>query len=214
MRDALATIDNLNHEVSKGSEELRQVRATLDREVSRSKADLRQAIRYIGQLQHENQRSKDYIDGLQNELNNVRQQLEDAKTLSVVRGKELFGAQVDTLSISEVSEKVTALNDENFLAAATLGKAFIHKSHETNLDAAAAESQEMVGEKLTNILIAQSQKLEAEVNPLLVQTVLEIIMVKFCVSKIQSSYPGDSRFSYSEISSTGKHCIDSKSSSS
>ena len=59
-------------------------------------------------------------------MNVRRQQLEDAKALSEVHEKELFDAQVDTLSISEVSEKVTTLNlnlnDENFQAAATLGR--------------------------------------------------------------------------------------------
>jgi len=96
-----------------------------------------------------------------------------------------------------VGEKVAALNEEIFQAAATLGESLIHKRHElsqADLDAAAAVSQEMVGEKVTNILINQSlaQKGEPEVNPLLVQVVLQIFMVKFCVSKIQPWCPGDS----------------------
>ena len=46
------------------------------------------------------------MDVLQDELNTVHQQLEDAEHLSEVRGKELVGAQVfltkaDTISISE-----------------------------------------------------------------------------------------------------------------
>ena len=158
-------------------------------------------------------------------MNIVHQQLEDAKNLSQVRGKELFGGQVfltkaATLSISKVGEKVTALNEENFQAAATLGEALIHEIYmgrsfrvsETDLYAlATAESKEMVGEKLTNTLIAQSWISEPEVNPLLVQVVLQIFMVKFCVSKIQSYNPGDSPIKiflaalYSEIRSTGKH---------
>jgi hypothetical protein len=119
-----------------------------------------------------------------------------------------------------VGEKVTPLNEEIFQAAATLGEALtIHKRHglsQKELDAAAVVSKEMVGEKVTNILIAQAQKPETEVNPLLVQVVLQIFMVKFCVSKIQSWYPGDSYIGeflsaiYSEIHSTGKHRIDSK----
>ena len=178
---------------------------------------MRQASRFIGNLQHENQRFKDSISGFQNELNIVHQQLEDAKT--EVRRKELFGAhalstKADILSISEVGEKVTSLNEEIFQAAATLGETLIHKRYEvsqTEFDAAVAESQEMIGEKLTNILIAQSRKPEPEVNPLLVQVVLQIFMVNFCVSKIQSWYLGDSAIGefltaiYSEIRSTGKH---------
>jgi hypothetical protein len=58
------------------------------------------------------------------------------------------------LSISEVGEKVTALNEGSFQAAASLGEALIHKRHEvsqTDLEAAVAVSQEMIGEKMTKI---------------------------------------------------------------
>ena len=71
-------------------------------------------------------------------------------------------------------------------------------------------AREMVGEKMTNILIAQAQKKEPRVDPLLVQVVLQIYMVNFCVSKTQSWYPGDTAIGeflstiYSEIQSTGK----------
>ena len=148
------------------------------------------------------------------ELINVHQQLEDAKSLSEVRGKKLFGAQVDTLSISKVGAKVTALNKDIFQAAATLGETLVYKRRElsqTDLDAASVVSHGIVGEKMTSILINQSQKSEREVNPLLVQVVLQIVLVNFCVSKIQSWYPGDSSIGgflsaiYSEIHSTGKY---------
>jgi hypothetical protein len=85
------------------------------------------------------------------------------------------------------------------------------------LDAAAAESQEMVGEKMTKILITQSlaQNPESEINPVLLQVVLRIFMVKFCVSKIQSWYQDSDNSAageilsgiYSEIRSTGMHRI-------
>jgi len=155
---------------------------------------LRYASQYIDHLLRENQRSKDSINSFQNELKNVYQQLEDAKALSEVRGKKLFGAEVDILSISEVGEKITALNEENFQAAATLGEALIHKRREpfqTDLESAVAVSKEMIGEKMTDILVTQAQKPEAEVNPLLVQVVLQVFMTKFCISKIRSWYPGD-----------------------
>jgi hypothetical protein len=207
--------------------ELRQTRTVLGNhkhELGRVTGELRETNHHYGVLQHQNQRLKDSINGLQNELMNVNQQLEYAKNLSEVRGKELVGSQVfltkaDTLSISEVGEKVTALNEEIFQAAATLGEALIHKRHElsqTESEAAPAVSQEMVGEKMMNTLISQSQKPESEVNPLLVQVVLQILMVKFCISKIQSWYPSDSGIGeflsaiYSDIRSTGKHRIDSK----
>ena len=92
-------------------------------------------------------------------LIDVHQQLENAKKTLQVRRKKLLGAQVDALSTSEVGKKVTALNEENFQAATTLGEALIHRHREpsqTDLDAAAA----MVGEKMTNDLITQSQRPE------------------------------------------------------
>ncbi|KAF8805137.1 hypothetical protein BYT27DRAFT_7192783 [Phlegmacium glaucopus] len=49
----------------------------------------------------------------------------------------------------------------------------------------------MVLSTISNILITQGQKPEPEVNPLLVQVVLQVFMVKFCASKIQSWYPSD-----------------------
>ena len=77
----------------------------------------------LNHVQHEIQRLKDTNIGLQNELNNVNQQLEDAKALYGVCGKELFGARVfltkAEFSTSEMGEKVTALNEEIFHVAAT-----------------------------------------------------------------------------------------------
>jgi hypothetical protein len=214
----------MREELNRTREELRQTRKFYKRELGRVTGELRETNRHYGVLQHQNQRLKDSINGLQNELMNVNQQLEYAKNLSEVRGKELVDSQVfltkaDTLSISEVGEKVTALNEEIFQAAATLGEALIHKRHElsqTDLEAVPPVCQEMVGEKMMNTLISQSHKPEPEVNPLLVQVVLQILMVKFCASKIQSWYPNDSGIGeflsaiYSEIRSTGKHRIDSK----
>ena len=207
-------------------DELTQARATIknyDRELRRRNEELRQASQIIDHLQHENQLSKDSFNGLQNELNNVHQQLADAEALCEVRTKELYGAQAfltkaDTLSISEVGERVTALNEEISRAAATLGEEIIHKRRElsqTELDAASVISQEILGKKMSNTLMALSQQPNSEVNPLLVQVVLQILIVKFCVSKILSWYPGDSSIGnflsaiYSKIHTTGKHCIDS-----
>ena len=221
----------LKEEYHRTRDELRQAHVIIenyDRELRKRTGELHKGGHHpTGPNDLQPGSSKDSITDLQNELINVHQQLEDAKALSEVRGKELldtrvFLDKVDTLSISisEVGEKVTALNEENFQAAATLGEALIYKRYELSqkdLDKAAAGSQKMAGEKMTKLLITtQSQKPEPEVNPLLVQAVLQIFMVKFCVSKIQSWYPGDSIIGgflsaiYSEIRSTGKHRIDSK----
>jgi hypothetical protein len=217
------TYYNLN---DRTRDELKQARTDIqnyDRELKRRNGELHQANQIIDSLRHDNQRLTDTNRSLQNELINVHQQLEDAKNLSEVHEKELVDSpalltKADTSSISEICEKVTALNEKIFQAAATLGDALVHKHREvsqTDLEAAAAVSQEMVGGKMTKLLIAQSQKPEPEVNPLLVQVVLQIFMVKFCVSKIQSWYPGNPAIGdflskiYSQIRSTGKHRIDS-----
>lgn len=54
----------------------------------------------------------DFIGDLQN-LAKVHQKF-DAKTLSDVSGPHVFSIEADTLSIWEVGEKLTALNEENF----------------------------------------------------------------------------------------------------
>jgi molecular chaperone GrpE (heat shock protein) len=210
----------LKEEYYRIRDELRQSLAIIenyDRELKRGNGALRQTSQYVGHLQHECQLSKDSNNDLQNELNDVHQQLKDAKTLSDLSGSQ--SSKDDTLSISDVGEIVAILDEEIFQAAATLGEFLIHKHHElsqADLVAAVAVSQEMVGGKVTNVLMKQSlaQKGELEVNPLLVQVVLQIFMVKFCVSKLQSWYPGDSVIGdflatiHSEIRLTGKHRIE------
>ena len=197
---------------------IRNARASIDnydRVLRKRTNELRQANQQIVDLQQESQRSKDIISNLQN-LISAYQKL-DPKTLQV---SDVSGStKADTLSISEVGERVTALNEEIFQAAATLGESLIHKRYELSQvewEEAAALSQELVGEKLTNTLISQSKKPEQDVNPLLVQVVLQIFMVKFCVSKILSWYPGDSDIGgflsaiYTDIRLTGTHYIVSK----
>ena len=77
----------------------------------------------LNHVQHKIQQLKDTNISLQNELNNVNQQLEDAKALCGVCRKELFGAWVfltkAELLTLEMGEKVTALNEEIFHVAAT-----------------------------------------------------------------------------------------------
>ena len=218
--------DTYQNQYYRTRDELKQACDVLekyDHELKRKNGELRQASHTIENLHYGNQRSKDTISSLQNELINVRQRLENAKKLSDVHEKELVDSRAlltkaDTLSesISEVGKKVTALNEEIFqvASAAALGEDLVRKRREvsqTDLDAAAAVCQEMVGEKLTKLLIAQSRKPEPEVNPLLVQVVLQIFTVKFCIFKIQSCYSGDpaigeilSRMHDSQIGSTSK----------
>jgi hypothetical protein len=110
--------------------------------------ELRLANQNVDLLQQVSQRSKYYINGLQNELIIVHQLLlvvEDARNLSDVSGHQVFSTKADTLlSISEVGEKVTTLNKEIFQAAATLGIArHSSKKHPStpNTSATSASSQ-------------------------------------------------------------------------
>jgi predicted nucleic acid-binding Zn-ribbon protein len=112
----------LKEEYYRIRDENKQLRAVLenyDRELRRKNGELSKAGHFINHLQHEIQRSRDTINGFQNELNDVHQQLEDAKALSEVRGgknldAQVFSTKADTLSISEVGESVVALNEEIF----------------------------------------------------------------------------------------------------
>ena len=210
----------LKEELRQMKSELKQVRENHAHELQRTGEDLRNANTHINQLLQEKQRWNDQMNGLPNESNNVGQQLEHARTLSAVCGKDPFGAQVkvdDTLSISEVGEKVTALNREIVRAAAIVNDAVIHTPRQISqgsFDAACADSQEMVGLRIKNLLISQSHKQGHKINPLLVQIVLQIFLVNFCVSKIQPWFPsGDPTVGafldavYSQIRSTGEHLV-------
>jgi hypothetical protein len=88
-------------------------------------------------------------------------ELQEYKNISEIRGKELISAQVflrkaDLLSISDVKDKVNALNDENFQASASLGDALVHFKYELakeEWEAAYAEACRTVSEPLTRALV-------------------------------------------------------------
>ena len=211
----------LKEEHSRTRDELKQAKATIknnDRELRGRAEELCKANHDIEQLRLEKQRMKDVIGSLlQNEPNNIHGKVEDGRTLPDVLDGQDFSTEADTLSISEVGEKVAALNEEIYQAAATLAEALIRKRHKVSpradLVAADAECQDMVGEKITNLLISQSRK---PVNPLLVQVVLQILLVNFCASKIRSWYSSNTAIgefltaTYFEIRSTGTYIFDSK----
>ncbi|KAF8161573.1 hypothetical protein B0H34DRAFT_747493 [Crassisporium funariophilum] len=191
-------------ELQRTQNELRTLAGNLEAykcELRRSKWELRQATNQISELIHEKQRYKDHNSSLSHELMNVNRNLQDAKNLSDVRGKELLGSQVfltkaDSLSVSEVIDKVVALNEEIFQAAATLGESMVHHRYETSQEdmALAYESaRTTIGEPILDILVSQSQKPEPECNPLLVQVVLQVYIVNFCASKAASWYPSEDR---------------------
>jgi hypothetical protein len=193
----------------------------LEHEFRRARSDNANLHRTCFELDSENRRNKDTIRSLQHELTNTVRELQEYKNLSDIRGKELIGAQVfltkaDLLSISDVKDKVNALNDENFQASASLGDSLVHLKYEVakeEQEAAFAEVCRTVSEPLARALVKETQKPEPEVNPLLVQVVLEMYLVHFCSSKIESWFPGTRETSdflttvYSEIRRTGEFII-------
>ncbi|TFK22626.1 hypothetical protein FA15DRAFT_671321 [Coprinopsis marcescibilis] len=146
---------------------------------------------YIRRIEEENR-------GLKFELQNVKQQLSDAVNLSEVRGKELKGAQVfltkaDSLSTSDVVQKVLDLNDEIFQAAALLGETLAYQVYEDGVDRVEARqsliqgsmerARWMLGPRLAEILAKESLKPPKEAtNPLLVQIVMQSALTQWCYS--------------------------------
>ncbi|KAF8959228.1 hypothetical protein BDZ97DRAFT_1923060 [Flammula alnicola] len=172
-------------------------------DAQRLQEELKKARSHIYTLRHncqeldnERLRYKDHSITLKHELASVQRELEEYKTLSEIRGKELVGAQVfltkaDLLSISELVQKVNALNDENFQAAASFGDILVHRNHEwpkEQLEACYRGACEILGEPIAKILADNADK--PDINPLLVQVVLQITLVRFCALEIERWYQG------------------------
>ncbi len=174
---------------------------------------------YRGELQHlhgEVHRYREKNSALQTELNHVYEDLEASRQLSDVRGKELLGAQVfltkaDMLSVSELTQKVTDLNDETFQAAALLAESLTHQEATWSTDAEKAVScniaRNIIGEPMLRTL---TNTTEPEPNPLLVQLTVQICLTEFCRMKLETWYEGDSITNeflthiYGEIHKSGK----------
>jgi hypothetical protein len=182
-------------------EELQRTKARLQqlelefRRVKRENATLH---RNCFELDSENRRSKDTIRSLQCEITLTGREIQLYKELSEIRRRELVGAQVfsskaDLLAISDVKDQVNALNGESFQASASLGESLVHFKYElakAEWEAAFAQVCRTVSEPLARALVEETQKPEPEVNPLMVQVVLEMYLVSFCSSKIDSWSPG------------------------
>jgi hypothetical protein len=204
-------------------EELHRTRAKLQQleyEFRRARSDNANLHRTCFELDSENRRNQDTIRSLQHELTNVGRELQEYKDLYIHR-REVIGAQAflrkaDLLSISDVKDKVNALNDENFQASASLGDSLIHLKYELakeEQEAAFAEVCRTVSEPLARALVKETQKPEPKVNPILVQVVLEMYLVHFCSFKVESWFPGNRETSdflttiYGEIRRTGEFII-------
>ncbi|KJA20500.1 hypothetical protein HYPSUDRAFT_815743 [Hypholoma sublateritium FD-334 SS-4] len=165
------------------------------------------------------QRYREKTNSLTNELNHVYEDLEASRQLSDVRGKELLGAQVfltkaDMLSVSELTQKVTDLNDEIFQAAALLAEALSHQEATWNTDEERNVSRDfalkITGEPMLRALTNAGDR---EPNPLLVQLTLQIFLTEFCRIKLEMWYEGDENTNeflghiYNEIHKTEEQAV-------
>jgi len=150
---------------------------------------------------HQDPRLLEENRSLKDELEAVKVQLADAKALSEARGKELKGFQVfltpaDTLSTADIVQKVNALNEEIFQAAALLGE-MLRMTERTDrtqeqITEAFEKAKWMLGEHMAAILAAESMNPRRDLNPLLVQVVLQIAMTTWCRFVVSSWKPNDS----------------------
>ncbi|KAJ2935093.1 hypothetical protein H1R20_g2037, partial [Candolleomyces eurysporus] len=138
------------------------------------------------------------LKAVRNELIAVKQQLGDAINLSEARGDELKATQAvltktDTLSVTDVAQKVNALNDEILQMAAFLGKMLVYEVLEPDADRQEIRQEaikstyqcamDILGETLANALAMQSvSEPKEESNPLLVQIVMQIAVTNWCAS--------------------------------
>ncbi|KAJ2921298.1 hypothetical protein H1R20_g15795, partial [Candolleomyces eurysporus] len=136
------------------------------------------------------------LKAVRNELGAVKQQLSDAVNLSEVRGKELKGAQVfltkaDTLSVTDVVQKVNALNEEIFQMAAFLGEVLVYEVLEPDanrqehrqaaINSTYESARHTLGDTLASTLAHESvNEPKEQSNPLLVQIVMQIALTNWC----------------------------------
>jgi len=167
------------------------------------------------ELESENQRQKDTIRNLQHELQKY-------KDLSDIQGKELIANRVflseskaDVLSISDIKDKVNALNQEIFQASAALSQdSLIHHKYELakeEMEAAFADVCRTVSEPLARVLVRKGQKPHFILDPgsMLIQVILGMYLVHFCSSKIDSWFPETQETSllsalYSDVRPSGQ----------
>jgi hypothetical protein len=128
------------------------------------------------------------LKSVRTELATVKQQLSDVINLAESRGKELKGSQVGSaktsLSVTDVVQKVNALNLEIFQLAAFFGEVFVYGVLEP--EAYRQEHKQVIasvylGESLANTL-AQHSLIEPKEknNPLLVQIIMQIALTSWC----------------------------------
>ena len=176
------------------------------KELEQRNHDLQQAIgenrvyaRNVHELQDANARLKEHLLSSQKELTNVQRKLDVAKVLANTRGRELQGAQVflakaDSIAISDLSPRVTQLNEEIFQAAASLGEAVCRRQWilpDEEAIRCIEDASRLIGPHLVFATREHAKNPEAPVHPFLVQVVLQVFLNTFCVEKIRMWAPSE-----------------------
>lgn len=166
-------------------------------------ADLARTTRNYTSTLSANKELREACDHLQHERDELNRKLVEVTDLSNLRGNELAGAQAfltktDNISGQELQDLVHTLNEEIFQAAASLGDCVVRRAYDLSSEDREYYYDrvgEAVGQKTLSILSQQSRSDDHEINPLLVQIVVQVFLVSLCAQEINSWDPNNVEFS-------------------
>ncbi|KAF9523711.1 hypothetical protein CPB83DRAFT_862335 [Crepidotus variabilis] len=189
-------------EIERLKDDVRKAQQNTDKyalELQKSQLETKTFYNNFKGAQHETYRLHDQVQRLEHELKIMSKKYEDTKLISDARGKELVGAQVflnkaDSLSVSDLVQKVNGLNEEIFQAAASLEEVLRFSKHditEEKLQKRADYTCGLIGQPLAQFVHKEAQKPGGAANPLLVQITIQVCLTAFCAVKIQTWAAGE-----------------------
>jgi len=150
--------------------------------------DARAQTRFLQSVQYENRRLKERVGSLEHELKSVTKRCKDVKLLSDERvGTQVFLSKADSLSISDVTQKIHTLNQEIYQAAASLTDSIVRSKEnlsEEDSKQYVDHSKTLLGPSLAQILHTAAGKSDEPLNLFLVQATLQAFLINFCKKKI------------------------------
>ncbi|KAF9047652.1 hypothetical protein BJ165DRAFT_1403320 [Panaeolus papilionaceus] len=199
-------VERLKAELKEKSLDLKRCQEDLKQQAAAleiSQREVKSLQREMRSLEADRQELKQANSDLHQRLLAVEKELEDIKALVDNRAKELLDAKkpltkADLISIEELRAQVVALDDEILQAAASLEKTVVHADYGMISEGAASvydEAVKLIGEPLAITIVEEGARPNTMVNPLLVQTVIQVFLTKFCASKIGLWVPDDPKIS-------------------
>ncbi|KAF9047638.1 hypothetical protein BJ165DRAFT_1610369 [Panaeolus papilionaceus] len=144
-------------------------------------------------LQQEMQR---LIDAHNLELDQMKQKLQAAESREKeARDSLKLLARTDSVSIADLEQKVVALNDKIFEAAASSWESIGHYSYDLTQEErkkCREDAVELIGEPIFLMAVEEGQRSAAglnTLNPLLLQIVFQVALTKACALKIERWVP-------------------------